>query len=387
MVKFYVEKKAMGEAAIMLAQVSALKSIGAPPSESSSIYLTPTTMTLINSNEANSIMVENIPLTILDGEVNEHIEQAYLINTKKFASIVKGCKSRVNFIITESNIAIGEGNRKYELAVYSAAKKDLPAMSLFDYKVDIKEVLKNLVDTDLITAQSVNITELAGTLFTGNNMAASDRLSALYIENGGMLAGAPDNIADIIITTDLFAACLSKTKEENAVIGFTDDKQSVVMKLGNITLAKRLLTSKFPKKQILASVNNIKKGIEKGGLKATISLKEFMDKLHEVREIVEADDYIIKFKRDGTLSIENSNVKSGAEGMVVIDATVTMSQEAGDEIGSKFAYIHLDMLGKLFSGEDNVELHSSMGAVDGVQVLRYLAVKTDGKVFFCTPKT
>jgi len=45
------------------------------------------------------------------------------------------------------------------------------------------------------------------------------------------------------------------------------------------------------------------------------------------------------------------------------------------------------LFGKLFSGEDNVELHSSVGVQGTSKVLRYLAVKTDGKVFFCTPKS
>ena len=386
MVKFSVEKKALEEAAVMLVQVAGLKSIGAPPSESSGIYLTPTTMTLVNSNEANSVMVEDIPITVGDGDINAHIEQAYMINTKKFASIIKGSKVSVNFLITESKVAIGEGNRRFDLAIFSAPKKELPAINLFDYKVDVKEVLKNISCADLITAQASNITELSGTLFSADKMFASDRLSALYIEKGGLFAGAPE-MEDIVVAPDLFSTCLSKTKEKEVLVGFTEDKQRVVLKFGNVTLAKGRLTSKFPKEDLLKAVLGVQTTIKKGVLKATVSLNEFVEKLHEIREIVESDEYHIKFNREGTIEIANNNLKSGTEGTVVVDATVTMGDDLGDEIGGKFAYAHLDLFGKLFSGEDNVELHSSVGVQGTSKVLRYLAVKTDGKVFFCTPKS
>jgi len=385
MVQFVVDKKALGEAAIMLAQVANLKSVGAAPSESSRIYLTPTTMTLVNSNEANCIMVEHIPIKVTNGDISSHVEQAYMINTKKFSSIIKGSTVNVNFLITESKVSLGEGSRKFDLAIFNIPKQELPAITLFDHKIEIKHILKNLIDTDLITANATNITELSGTLFTKNLMLASDRLSALYIENGGLFAGVALK-EDIVITTDLFSTCLTKTKETDAFIGFTEDSQSVVLKFGNITLTKRILTSNFPKENMMGYVSKVRKGIERGRIKATVNLKEFMEKLHEVKEIVEAENYHVKFQRDGTISIESSSVKSGADGTVHINATVNLSEELGDVIGGKFSFLHLELFGKLFSGENTIELYSSVATQEQTHVLQYLAVVTGGKMFFCTPK-
>ena len=383
MVKFSVEKKALSEATIMLAQVANLKSIGAAPAESSGIQLTPTTMILTNNNEANGIRVEGIPITVLDGNVGEHVEDVSMINTKKFASIVKGSKATINFLVTKDKIAIGEGNRRFDLAVYSTPQVDAPVITFSDEKIQIKDVVKNLIDSNLITENSTDITELAGTLLTGDKLISSDRISVLYIEHGGLFC---DEHNDMVIPADLFSACLSKTTEKEATIGITEGRNSVALQIGNITLTKCLMTSKYPKKQLYGHIDNTSKDIDESVVRATISLKEFMEKLHEIREIVEADDYYLKFLKDGSVSIENNNTKGGAEGTVYVDATVVMSDELGEEISGKFSYTHLDLFGKLFSGEENIELHSSIGNQGTTKVLRFLAVKTQGRMFFCTPK-
>jgi len=387
MVRINVQKSDLSEAAVLLSQVANLKSLGAPPSESSSVYLTPTTMMLMNNNEANSIVIENIPIEVVDGDINNHIDTAYMINTKKFASIIKGSKSIINILVTEDKIAIGEGSRRFDLSIFCTARKELPEIQFFDYSVDISKVVKNLSDADTITAKSSNITELSGTLFTGNHMYASDRISALFVENGGLFEGAPEDLTDLVISTDLFSTCLSKTKEKEALVGFTNDQERVVLQFGNVTIAKRLIASKFPKEQMEVAVKNVKKGIESNSLSATINIKDFMNKLKEIREIVESDEYFIKIHKENYIAIENSNIKSGADGQVIIDAQVVMGNEFGEFIGGKFAFDHLDLFSKLFSSEKEVVLFSAPGKVGGDIIPQYLAAEAGGKIFFCTPRS
>jgi hypothetical protein len=343
-------------------------------------------MSLTNTNEANGVLVENIPITVEEGNIGDHVDQGYMVNTKKLASIIKGSKEKIALMVLPDKVIIGDEQRKFDLSIFNVDRKAPAPVNLFDYKIQIKDVLKNLSDAQAITENSEHISELFGTLFSEGRLMASDKLSALYIEKTGLLDSAPKDLSDIVFSTDLFCACLTKTSEAEAMIGFTTDNQCVVLKIGNATIYKRLMENKFPKERILKAVTGVQESMNSGAFKATVSLADFLEKLHEIRDIVESDDYFVGFNKDNIITIESTNTKAGAEGKVIINAEVLLPAEIGQSLVGKFAYVHLNLLGTLFSGVEKLELHSSLGRQGTTTVMRYLATKADGKMFFATPR-
>lgn len=385
MVKIIIEKKQLAEAATVLAACANVKSIGALPGDASAIYLTPTTMTIINKNEANMCVVENIPINIEEGDINAHIEKAYMINTKKFASIIKSSKKVINFLITDSVITIGEGNRRFELSVHTTIKKDIDPIKLMDTSISTKDILKNFSNSGLITTQSVHINEMIGTLFSTHMMLSSDRMSALYIKDNCLFPKGVDQ--DMVMGTDLFSAVLPKIKETSAFVGYTTDGKQLCLQIGNITLGKRCLANNFPKEQLLQAIQGVENMPEAAQIKAVVNLKDFIDKLHEIKEIVEAEDYVITVRKDSTVSIEQNNKKNiGAEGIVYVDATTVLPEDCGEALGAKFSFIHLDMLGKIFAKEKEVEIISTKINKEGVDGLKLLCVRTDKQTFMCSAR-
>ena len=386
MVKFTIEKSELAEAAIVMSAVANVKSQGAAPTDSMAVYLTISTMTLVISNEANRCVIKDIPIAVVEGEIGQHTEQAYMINTRKFASIIKNSTKTIQFKVAETQISISAGKRRFDLAVHTTIQKDIIGINLMPTPVNTKEILPSFINANTLTSQVNGIAEFIGTLFVKNMLLTSDRISALYIKDCKVFPDDQD-IPDIVIATDLFAAVLPKIKETSAYVGFTTDGQELVFQIDNITLAKRCLENKFPKVQLLEAIDSIVHTENPNAIIAKVSMKEFMDKLHEIKEIVEADQFFLTFnKADQSISIQQNNTaQNGTEGEVLVDAEITMPEGVVDGISDKFSYVHLDMFNKVFAKEKELTFITEHRILDNDQVLKQLCVKTDDKAFFCTP--
>ena len=386
MVQFKIEKKDLMEAATLMVQVANTGSKGASPAENSSIYLFQNSISLMNNSAVNGLLIENIPMTVKEGDnISEHFDKEYRINTKKMASIIKSCKKMITFTIDDTTVTMGEGKRKYDLAIHSTSKEAFPDIRLLDYKINIEDTVKNLKDAGLITERVDTLEDLSGTLFTGNDIIASDKVSAIYIKEAGLFKGAAE-MDDIVVDTDLFSACLSKTSEKEAIPGFTTDGQRLVLKFGNNTLYKTMLSSNFPKTTLINKINSTINEKE-SSVKAVIPLKEFMEKLKEIRNIVESDEYLLTYNgKEGSLTINNNNEKIGTQGKVSMDVEITLPENSSNTVCANFTYTHLEMFGKIFEGSETIEVFSSMVTQGDLIVLRYLAVLDGHKLFFCTPR-
>jgi hypothetical protein len=380
MIKFKVKKNQLVDSTNMVTNVVNVKSIGLGKqtvlaSNDVAITLTPSTMNLVLSNQVNSIYCEQIPIEVIEGEMSDHLDKSYKINAKKLSSIVKGSSKEVTFVISESTVAIGEGKRRFDLSFYVASRTDAPEIQLSENPIPIKTVVKNLNDSFLITSLSGKYEELSGTLFTNKGMVSSDRIAALYIRNGELF----ENAEDLVFSTDLFSTCLSKTKEKEAFIGMTTNKQKVVLKINNMTITKSLLSTKFPKDAIFNIFETIENKIGRTTASAKISIKDFSEKLMEIRDIVESDKYFVKFNPEGYVSLEDNNSLTGADGLVYVDAEVSRSDTI---IGGKFFFTHLETLIKIFP-EKEVTLFMSP-LKEKADYAEWIGVKSDTRLFFFT---
>ena len=388
MLKFTVERKAVEGATALLNQVANLRSAGATPSESSGIRFTPTTLTLSNLNEANGVVIENIPITVVDGDIAQHLDVVYMLNTKKLDSVVRGSGSTVVFTIGEGKVIVGEDRRKYELSMFSVPPKEFPELRLLGYAVTVKDILKHMEDTNYITENTQNIGSLSGSLFSGKTLMASDRLSAIYIKDNQLFSNLPAQ-SDVLMCTDLFSTCLPKIGETEAMPGFTADGVRFVLCAGNIRLYKTLSNEQFPKDMLVKRLNTIEQSnlVKSEGIKVTVKLDEFISKLKELNSIVESEDYQLIF---GTtqITVGNANIKSGAEGQAVVDAQVQFPAGV-DPAGSataRFLYTHLELIGRIFRGMPEITMYGSPVVQAGVQTLKYLTVYSAEKAYFITPR-
>jgi hypothetical protein len=343
-------------------------------------------MTLSNINEANGVLIENLPITILAGDIGAHLDNVYMVNTKKLDSIVKGSGAVVNFLIEDgSKIVIGENKRRYELSLFSLARKDPQEVQMLGYNIDVKTVLKNMADSDCITTNST-VAAMSGSLFSGTAIMSSDRISGLFIHAGGVFG---EGVEDIMLCPDLFSACLAKTKVKEAEPGFTAQRDRFVLKFDNVTLYKSILTEKFPKESLMQIVDNVKQAYE-GKLtipviKAVINLDDFKVKLKELRSIVESNEYFLSYNRDNCLHIKSHNIKGGTDGEAIIDAQVTMPDGIGDTISALFTHTHLELIGKLFPAGSDITLISTLNTKAKSVAIRYAAVYTEEKSYFFVP--
>ena len=386
MIKFTVEKKLLEKATAMLSQVAGLKSFGATPSETSGFILTPTTISLSNLNEANGVTIDDLPITVVDGDINAHLDSTYMVNTKKLDSVVRGSGQTVNFCIEDgSKVIIGENNRRYELALFSTARREIQEAQMLGYQIDVPVVLKALADSTAITDNS-KTSALSGSLFSGTAIMSSDRISGLYIQSGGLFG---EGVQDLMMCPDLFATCLAKTKVAQAEPGLTPDGRRFVLKFDNITLYKTLLTEKFPKESLLNLLDNLKLAAAGTAnipiVQAVVNIDDFKVKLKELHNIVEAEEYYLSYNRDNCLRIHASNVKGGTDGEATVGAAVTIPAELDGTISGLFTYTHLDLIGRLFPAGTEVRLLSTLNLKGKKPGLRYLAVHTEEKSYFFVP--
>ena len=386
MLKFSVDKKILERATALLNQVAGLKSTGSTPSETSGLILTPATLSVQNMNEANGVLIEQIPITILGGNVADHLEFMYMVNTKKLDSIVKGSGATVYFVLEEGKLTIGEDKRRYELAMFNVARKEAEEVKMLGYTVAVKDVVKNLEDTTYITENARNSVIFSSALFTGSSIMASDRTSALYIEKGGLFGSG---VEDLMIAPDLFAACLAKVQATEAEPGFTEDGRRFILKFDNVTLYKTLTSETFPKAVCAKTIQVVKDvattGARQDVVSAVIDLQDFKTKLKELHSIIEAESYHLSYHRDGSIQIYNNNVKGGADGRAFIDAQVTMPDGVGDVITAVFTYTHLSFVAQLFP-LGSVKLFGVLDDVKNGGVIKWVAVYTEDKSYFFIPQ-
>jgi len=365
--KFKVLKNDIVDQIGLVSIVSGLKSVGASPAESSCLMFTPTTLRIFNSNEANAILVENIPITAVEG-IDEVVDKCLMVNTKKLSSIIRGSGEEILVTVSQDKITVGEGKRKYDLSLFSVERKEVPDFKLNDQKIETKKVLKDLQHSLKVTNSTEQASEWSGTLFTGNKMLSSDKTSVLCITSD-FFKEAPD----YLFSCDLFASCLKGN--EDFFVGTDSDNKKVVIRFGNVTLYKNKLAENFPKDTVLEYIEKAVGESEKSP-KITVNVSDFSNKLREIRDIVEANDYQLEFKPD-TISISNSNVGSGAEGSISLDVK---SEATFEPVSALFAYNHLNALCELFDGDIvcYVVLRNKK--------IMYLLVNTEKKVFFFVPK-
>jgi len=364
---FKVQKNDIVDQISLVNIVSGLKSVGAAPAESSCLMFTPTTMSIYNFNEANAILVENIPITNVEG-IDEVVDKGIMVNTKKLSSIIKSSGDEILVNVSQDKITIGEGKRKYELLLFSIGRKEVPEIKLFDQKIETKKIIKDLQHSLKITNSMDQASEWSGTLFGGNKLLSSNKTSVLCITSE-FFKDAPD----YLFSCDLFASCLKGNEE--FFVGTDVENKSIVIRFGNVTLYKNKLVENFPKDSVLSYIEKAVGESEKSP-KITLNVAEFSNKLQEIREIVEANDYQIEFKPD-SISISNSNVDRGAEGSISLDVK---SEASFEPVTAPFDYHHLNALCELFDGD-----------IVCYVVLRnkkvtYLLVNTEKKVFFFVPK-
>lgn len=390
MVQFSIEKDALKDVVAILAQVSALKSPGASPSESSSLRLSPTMLSITNMNQSNGAVVENIPITVEKGDIGPYLEKGYMVNTKKLASIVKGCGGTVKFMLDqkESKLAVGESNRRFDLAFYTVESDPPLEITFLDKKVPVQDILQHFSDADMITEMASEILSLSGVFFTQNEMLASDNYSGLHVSDVHFLDSVVPEGTDVFIGTDLFSTCLSRTNEEEALLGFTPNAQRLAVKIGNVTIYKTLQTYEFPKAQIQKIIQRVENPNEKKVvIRAKIPIKDFSEKLHELREIVETDEYYITLKAN-TVVINAANDRRGAEGCIILNP-VEVEIPAGSgitELTAKFSYAHLGLFSRLFPGQDLLDMYAAVITKNTEHTMEYLAAKSGNKLFFCSAR-
>jgi len=389
MIKFSVEKRALERATALLSQVSGLKSVGATPSETSGLTLTASSISLSNINEANGVLIENIPVTIMDGQISDHLGSTYMVNTKKLDSVVRGSGASVFFCIEESKIVLGENKRRYELAMFSTERVEPEETKSLGYKVKIKDLVSSLGDAWCITENAQNSAVFSSSLFSGTTVMSSDRNSILNIEHGGLFG---EGLPDLMMAPDLFASCLTKVQAEEAEPGFTADSKRFVLKFDNITLYKTLTVEKFPKVTFQDHVSKIRQAAKSElatttVLKAEVNLLDLKTKLKEIHSIVEADKYHLTYLKSGAVKISNHNIKGGAEGTATVDARLTVSPETPDGLSAIFSYRHLELISELFpAGKDQtVTLLALLDAKSRVPVIKWIAVYSEAKSYCFTP--
>jgi hypothetical protein len=364
--QFTVQKKDILKQIGLVNIVSGLKSVGASPSESSCLMFTPTTMVIYNFNEANAILVENIPIANVEG-ADAFVDKGLMVNTKKLSSVIKGSGDTIKFNVSQDKISIGEGKRKYDLSLFSIERREIPEIKLSDRVIETKAVLKDLQHSLKITNGSDNSTELSGTLFTGNKLLSSDRTAVLCV-NSEFFGDAPD----YLFSCDLFSSCL---EDETFSVGQDTENKKIVVHFGNVTLYKTMLAESFPKESALGYMAKAIEG-STNSPKITLNVSDFSAKLNEIRSIVETNDYELEFKPDSII-ISNGNAASGAEGSISLDITSTIPFEP---VKALFSYAHLNTLCELF--DKDVDCHLVLKD----KKISYLLVNTEKKVFFFVPR-
>lgn len=388
MLQITVNKKEISEATVMLAQVSALKSPGATPAENSCMNLTPTTMSLSNINEANAVLAENIPIVVTSGDIGPYCDKGFMLNTKKLAAIVKNSSKEMIFTVDEDrgHVLISSGRSSYTLEYYNTDKKPLHDVNLFNYTIQVKDILKTLQHTNGVTSRTSTVSYLSGTLFDKSDAYCTDKITGLYLKRSILFDAAPDTLKDVLISTDLFAQCLSKTEEETAMPGITPSGDRIALRFKNITLFKRIMADSFPKDKFLRALQSIKETATDKLVIATIKTKDLMDIIKETHGIVEADAYNLTFEQT-EIRISNSNARVGAGGATAIDAKdVTIPPSVDKAIGGLFDISALLFIGEIFGESEEVTIKGSVGTYGGNVALGFIAIETEEAFYFAIPK-
>jgi hypothetical protein len=388
MVTLTVEKKDILNASKMLAQVAGLKSPGATPAENSSIQLSLQSMSLFNTNEANSISIENIPLAIKNGDISPHLESAININTHKLATVIKSTAKQVELIIDRDSITINTGKGQYKLNAYQVDAKKPFEVRFCEEKVPEKELANLFRWANILTSNLETFSDLSGVLIAKGYSICTDRQACLYYENS-IFDNYLSQDQDILINPDLFATCLSNKSDEAISYGITEDGKRMAIRIGNTTLYKTLLAGNFPKSNLVSSINKIKG--QSTFASATVNVKDFISKIEDHRSIVESGIVCLTIDKS-LVSISSTNSKVGAEGIEIIESKDnTVPSELGKEAVALFSTDNLLFIGQIFSDLEEVSicerLISDTKKADASPKIGCVFVKTDKIVYFATAKS
>jgi hypothetical protein len=369
--KFSIKKADVLNPLSVVATVSGLKSPGASPAESSRLTFTQSTMSILNANEANTIFVENIPISKVEG-IEGCLDKVYSVNTKKLYSIIKGGGEEIPVVITDEKIEFGEGPRRYELSLTLPARKPIEEFKLKEVAIDASKFLSACQDSLRITSNTADNSEFVGTLFTDNRMISSDRNSVLVINQNEVGE-------DVALSTDLFACCLPKIKSP-VYMGKGLDGQTIVLHYDNVTIYKTTLGPKMAKESVDRLINKTMKDKEQA-VSITMNMSEFRERFRELKEIVEAEKYCLKMFPDSIL-ISSGNSKSGnnqsdADGEVMVRAK---SETPFEGLTAIFDFSHLNILTDLFDGDTKLYILHEDKAV------KFLVVEACEKLFIFRPK-
>lgn len=401
MIKISIEKKAIADAAAVIGYAASLKSPGAMPAENSCLYLTPTTLTLYNTNEVNAVVVENIALAKVQGDtdIGSYCDRGIMVNTKKLAAVIKGCKDTVNIQIYDDKIVVGEGRRNYELSIYAVDRRSAPEFQLFDTPFKVKDVVKKLGFLQPIVENAHAVNYNTSAMFKDDMAMATDRTSAISIRKmelfGNALAGLglltdikDAEAGEVMLGPDLFLGCLSKIDAEDGYVGITTDRDKIVVRVGNIIIYKSISSDFFPKTAVKKVMDDLNVLSADKIVNVEFSAKDFLEKLTDTRSIIESDSCYMTFVKGGDgIIIQGSNSKNGVGGEVVVPAKIEFPAAiAENQISASFLYAHMELIGKMFPAKEMPQIAVISNIVNATRSISYITVKTEELLFLCMPK-
>jgi hypothetical protein len=392
MLKFSIEKKAIAPHAGLLANVAGLKSPGAPVIEQCGLMLTGSLLTITAINEANAIVIEDIPIVVEEGNPADFADRTTRVNVKKLVSIIKTAKDTIHFLMEDNRLTIKTGKTTYTLEAYRSDRSAMPALRMASKQVPLKMLTQIFRKAHMLTQNTEVVTVLSGCLISGNELFCTDRVSAIYMKKTGLADVMPESIkGDILIAPDLFATCLPKFDEEAGSIGITESGNRLIIKVGNTYLGKTLMSGTYDKEKILKVYKTILAVGSDNGVFATINLSEFVEKMKEYQGIMELDRHMVVLSREGTLRIfsKNSKVGVGASEVMIEAANLKMPPQVGDVYGGELMAKAILNAGDIFGEEEKPEFDITMNIVTVNKILcpSVFSIDTPTMLYFTVPRS
>jgi hypothetical protein len=388
MLQFTIKTKDIASKANLLVQAANLKSLGAAVIEKVGLQITGKTINLIAVNEANAVRIGGIPIEVVNGEVGEMADRTTMIDLKKFAGIIRQSKDTLNISLSDTGVDILSKN-KYNLDAYRVDRDISPNLRMANKAIKLKP-LQELFDKANLITQNVNVTTTgAGCLISGNQLYATDRVSALYVKNTGLSEYLPKVEADLLFSPDLFSTCLPKLDIEEGYLGLTENGDQIVISAGDVTIYKHLMTGQYEKAKILKITEIVKNISEENGVLATLDFAELIETFNDYQKIVELDDHVLTIDREGKLIIHSHNSKMGTGGEVSVKLkNLKMPESLGKTFSGNFSTSSILIAEEIFGKREKTEQEIRMGVVTvkKVPTPNIMAFDTDEMLLFIVPR-
>ena len=384
MVKITIDKKVFNSALQMLLQVGGVKSIGATPNENTRLDIYQTSISMVATSGINMAVINDIPIEVLEGDITEYLGKPLMLHTKKFATASKGAGDRVNLHINGDKVKIGASDRAFILDSYEVTKNDPSPVSLFDYTIETKELKNIFSELGLLTYSKIaSGSAQDGAVFNGKEAFGVVAAGGLkYFDTKIFTLESSEDNTLVAIHPDFFSACLAKTTEKEVTPGMTEDKSKVVLKVGNCYLYKAItLDTEFPFRSTDDVIKKAQGSRQAGNsVKTTVNVKEFMDNLKDVNEVIESESYNLKLTATN-ITIGSANVKVGAKGSINMPAATQIPVPNLESVNGTYKYEHLLLIGSLFT-EDEVEMCMDINQNGEAQ---NLFVENETKIYLFRP--